>query len=816
MTRGYLSALTRIAFIPMLLVAFWGCSDIVGVAAKDSDNIAIQPVLVGLDASVALSNTQLQDNVSLRVRSSYLRNGEQQILMTTQSMTLTAEGVQDVALPLEIAGCLADKNRTSSDNSSGVCRVMMALTLVINGVDIDEQMIGPIALRPGGQVRVQEPITLQVIDRIDVADAQGRAIASDSTLAVAANQSFPLIATILDDKGRRVSNRAVRWESSDTQVATVDNDGKVTAVSTGSATIRASAMSAHATVSVEVAPQTAALSVTAFQGSGSGIVTSLPAGIDCRIEGVVVTGSCSFTFERGTQIVLTSTADQGSVFRAWSDACATSSANVCVVTVNDALTTGLSFTAMRTVSVSAHNGDGRGRITGDGIDCDLDGDSTSGSCAVTVPEGTIVTLNAVAQPQEGSTASHSWKGWGDEGGVCMEQSATTCTVVASGGAKAVSAAFNAPRELRVVLAGSGAGVVSASEFSCERSGGATTGACSASYVHGSTVVLTAAAAEHSSFAGWVGVGGNACAGVTGNECTVAMDAAKGVSAQFEKRTARVSLTITGDGSGMVSVNGEQFCSHLASGEATTCSVELDAGTALTIAASPSENSLFSGFGGDCNGGAICSVVVTEDMDVLASFTVRQAFYHISGMAGAASSGRITGTGAASGIDCYVSGGSTTGVCSFAALQFAEFTLTAHANASSILMSWGGLCSNAQTVECALTSTAAGGTISTSFAPAVNVRMNLSGDAPARVLFDVANVPQQLPCIANGFEPVVCRFAVPSVPTVTSGTFRAEVGGGISFYGFTGACSNVGSPPFNNCIFSAVGFARDVYAVFSKY
>jgi hypothetical protein len=46
-------------------------------------------------------------------------------------------------------------------------------------------------------------------------------------------------------------------------------------------------------------------------GSGSGSVTSSPAGIDCG-------SACSAQFDDGTQVTLTAAADSGSTFTGWS------------------------------------------------------------------------------------------------------------------------------------------------------------------------------------------------------------------------------------------------------------------------------------------------------------------------------------------------------------------------------------------------------------------------------------------------------------------------------------------------------------------
>lgn len=71
---------------------------------------------------------------------------------------------------------------------------------------------------------------------------------SELSLAVAANET--LTATVLPADA---TNPAVTWSSSDNEVATVDDDGKVVGVKAGEATITAAADGKSATCAVTVA-----------------------------------------------------------------------------------------------------------------------------------------------------------------------------------------------------------------------------------------------------------------------------------------------------------------------------------------------------------------------------------------------------------------------------------------------------------------------------------------------------------------------------------------------------------------------------------
>ena len=140
-------------------------------------------------------------------------------------------------------------------------------------------------------------------------------------------------------------------------------------------------------------------------GSGSGTVTSSPAGINCG-------STCSALFDEGTSVTLTATADQ---FSGWTG-CDSVSGNRCTVDVTADKGVSATFTVSRppthTLSVSKA-GDGSGSVTSSpaGIGC-------GATCSALFSEGTSVTLSAV--PDAGS----SFAGW--SGGGCSGTS--TCTV----------------------------------------------------------------------------------------------------------------------------------------------------------------------------------------------------------------------------------------------------------------------------------------------------------------------------------------------------------------------------------------------------
>ncbi|MFZ3137393.1 MAG: fibronectin type III domain-containing protein, partial [Thermodesulfovibrionales bacterium] len=90
-------------------------------------------------------------------------------------------------------------------------------------------------------------------------------------------------------------------------------------------------------------------------GSGTGTVTSSPAGISCGAD-------CSEAYNAGTVVTLTATADGSSTFGGWSGAC--TGTGSCTVTMDAAKTVTATFT-LKTYTITATAGSG-GSITPSG------------------------------------------------------------------------------------------------------------------------------------------------------------------------------------------------------------------------------------------------------------------------------------------------------------------------------------------------------------------------------------------------------------------------------------------------------------------
>jgi hypothetical protein len=155
-------------------------------------------------------------------------------------------------------------------------------------------------------------------------------------------------------------------------------------------------------------------------GTGSGPVTSTPAGITCG-------STCNANFAQGTSVTLTATPNTGSLFTGWSGACS-GTANNCNVTIDAAKAVTATYQAIRTLTVTK-SGSGAGSVNSSpgGINC-------GSTCTAGYPHGTSVTLTAITD--DPFTTFAGWSG-------ACSGTASTC-VVSLSQPRSVGATFTSP------------------------------------------------------------------------------------------------------------------------------------------------------------------------------------------------------------------------------------------------------------------------------------------------------------------------------------------------------------------------------------
>ncbi|MBX7116589.1 MAG: hypothetical protein K1X64_19845 [Myxococcaceae bacterium] len=249
------------------------------------------------------------------------------------------------------------------------------------------------------------------------------------------------------------------------------------------------------------------------QGSGTGTVTSAPAGIDCG-------SACAEKFLRSETVTLTALAADDSKFIGWSgggcsgtDTCSVQMSEPKVVTALFELKDPVIVMPTTVQLVVSKQGTGGGVIKADGtpIDC-------GATCTATFEQGTVVELTALPD------ATSRFVDWS---GPCAGQ--TTCSLTLTADVHLIGTFDALPVEgdprLTVTKVGTGHGQVFTVPTGIDC--GST---CSALYAPGTEVQVAAVSQSNSLFVGWSG----ACTGT--GLCYVTMDQSKNVTAEFKAPT----------------------------------------------------------------------------------------------------------------------------------------------------------------------------------------------------------------------------------------------------------------------------------------
>lgn len=267
------------------------------------------------------------------------------------------------------------------------------------------------------------------------------------------------------------------------------------------------------------------------------------------------------------------------------------------LTVSDAQAIAHLQTSFKTLSVTVVNS---GTVTSNpaGINC-----TAAGTCSFAFVADTVVILTATG------TGFPVWSG-----GVCAGTGPCLVTLNADA---AVTATFPvAPPPATLTLLpnqGTGTGAVA-----CSANGGAFV-ACAASYPSGTALVLQATANSGSTFGGWIDGTGNAtgCNNTTAN-CSMTLTADSAVRGNFVLNTVMFSLTAntaSSNGGG-----GSIACSTTGGAPFGACAPSYNAGTTLTLQATPNAASNFSGWGNGSGSGIGSPSACTTTTD-LCTFTM---------------------------------------------------------------------------------------------------------------------------------------------------------------------------------------------------
>jgi len=381
-------------------------------------------------------------------------------------------------------------------------------------------------------------------------------------------------------------------------------------------------------------------------GSGSGGVrTSSGTDINCATGLAGTSADCSETYGSSTAVTLTATPDTGSTFDGFTASnCPAGTVGgagtTCAVTVSQARTVDANFTLIELRKLSVQKGGtGTGALTAN-VSGSPDPDIACDTSCAAVKEKNYnknTTVALVATPASGSR----FRGWKELDGTatsaCSEDSSTsaTCTVALSV-SRSLVANLGAVKALSGSKTGSGDGTLTTAttnwdgqRVNCPVG----TASCAADYDQGDTVTLTASPESGSRFAGWSG----ACSASSG-DCTVTMDAARSVVAQF---VSVKQLTVNKDGNGRGAVVGAAGgINDTDLGCGLTCSAQkqktFDKDTVIALTATPGSSgtdlSRFAGWktvagasfdgcalGENPDTSATCTVTLSAARSVVAKF-----------------------------------------------------------------------------------------------------------------------------------------------------------------------------------------------------
>ena len=345
--------------------------------------------------------------------------------------------------------------------------------------------------------------------------------------------------------------------------------------------------------------------LTVARGSGatgSGVISSVPAGISCVISGSASNGTCSALFPFNTVVTLQQSSTGAAVFDAWAGACTTDPCQIAMSQAHIALV----IFKIQGLTISG-GGSGTGTVTSSptGISCVITNGMVGGTCSSTFPPNTLVTLTSTP------SGTNSFSGYT---GAC---NGFTCSLtMVTGAMAAVTAQFAAPPALTLtaVSGSEGGGTITSAPLgiACSLTFRAVNGSCVQAYALNTSVTLTQTPSAGSVFVNWLG----ACSGGA-STCTVSLTQSRLVQALY-RLAVPGSVTVssgTGTGSGSVSSSPGGLACSIANGvKEGICRALFPIGSTLSLIPRAGSGSTFTGFSGSCSG-MTCVLTVPENGDI---------------------------------------------------------------------------------------------------------------------------------------------------------------------------------------------------------
>jgi uncharacterized protein (DUF2141 family) len=333
-------------------------------------------------------------------------------------------------------------------------------------------------------------------------------------------------------------------------------------------------------------------------GTGSGSVSSNPAGISCESD-------CSESYDYNTSVELSAMPDTGSTFTGWSDGC--SGAGSCTVSMDQARSVSAAFSLNQYTVQADANGNGSGTISSNPAGISFTYQDQSTATISDLDHGSSITLTATAS----AGSSVSWSGCAATGGTAVE---ATCTFSFLDDNKTVTATFTLNQyTVQANASGNGSGTVSSDVGGINYSYPSLNSGTSLALSQGSTITVTATA-DPGSTVSWSGCPGSEGTAFIATCTFLNLDGNKTVTAIFSLDAFSLSVQLEGSGAGTVTSSPPGIdCG-------TDCVESYAIGTTVTLTAVPDLKSSFKGWSGSCSGSELtCDVTIEQAVLVGAEF-----------------------------------------------------------------------------------------------------------------------------------------------------------------------------------------------------